>query len=670
MKDEKKRKKHGVFLGILFILCNAIADYFASGVLFRIFTSNKKAEHNFDTCATVTLFKRLKSKIRPVVEYINKSISRQFEKSLVLKLFYKISGRLFRIPGKTLGAFTITWSIYAIIISAFKRFILLINVDIYVDILCGAIVLLASIPLIFTEKSVSTLCSESKVMFFVLTKVFGVPPETMRTNGKITTAQSVAVILGILFGLLTYLIAPLNMVLCVLALILFALILAYPEGGVVISIGVAPFLGLSFAPSRILAAIVLFTAVSYTFKIIRGKRVHRFGVTDFAFFAFWVAVLLAGAAPSDSNTFEHAMLCCALMLIFPLTVNLMKYRRWTKICAGAFIVPSVIVAFIGIAQYSLGFAPTGWMDESLFGGISSRAVSLFNNPNILAVYLTMVFPFALTLTLKHNLAKMRILGCIISAFLAVCTVFTYSRSAWIALVAGGILFAVMISPKGILWILPAAASVVGATALFPDTVGARIKNFLTMADSANNYRVSIWNSSWQLLSDVFAGGIGMGEEAFKTAYIGYATGGTQYAMHAHSLYMQIVIQLGLIGLVLFVIFLFNAARKCCSSLVVNRSDAFLSSSTKAAMAGASALLISGMFDYTWYNYRVFFMFWALLGFACAAANLNDRSGSEIYLGAEEESLASITIPIRKRSQKVDLSDIEKEVMNNDGREED
>ncbi len=670
MKEEKKRKKHGVFLGILFMLCNIIADYFASGVLFKIFTSNKKAEHNFDTSATMTLFKRLKSGIRPVVEYVKKSISRQFENSLVLKLFYKISGRLFRIPGKTLGAFTVTWSIYVVIISAFKRFILMIDADIYADILCGAIVLLASVPLVFTEKSVATLCSESKVMYFILTKVFGVPPETMRTNGKITPVQSIAVILGILFGLLTYLISPIKMVLFVLAFILLALILAYPEGGVVISIGIAPFLGLSFAPSRILAAIVLFTAVSYTVKIIRGKRVHEIGITDFAFLAFWISVLLGGVAPGNSNTMEHAMLCCALMLIFPLTVNLMKYRRWTKICTGAFIVPSVIVAFIGIAQYSLGFAPSGWMDETLFGGISSRAVSLFNNPNILAVYLTMIFPFALMLTLKYNAPKMRILGYIVSAFIAVCTVFTYSRSAWIALVAGGILFAVMISPKGILWIFPAAASVIGVTVLFPETIGLRIRNFLTMADSANNYRVSIWNSSWQLLADVFGGGIGMGEEAFKTAYIGYASGGTQYAMHSHSLYMQIAIQLGMIGLVLFLIFLFNAARKCCSSLAVNRSDTFLSSSTKAAMAGAFALLVSGIFDYTWYNYRVFFMFWALLGFACAAANFNDRSGSEIYLGAEEEGLASITIPIRKRSQKVDISDIEKEVMNNDGREED
>ena len=161
----------------------------------------------------------------------------------------------------------------------------------------------------------------------------------------------------------------------------------------------------------------------------------------------------------------------------------------------------------------------------------------------------------------------------------------------------------------------------------------------------------------------------MGEEAFKTAYIGYAAAGTQYTVHSHSLFLQIVLQTGAVGLILFLIFLFNAARRCCTSVAIKSSDNFLSSTTKAALAGAFALLAAGVFDYTWYNYRIFFVFWALLGFACAAANLNDRSRSEIYLGGDDENRSSVTVPIEKRSKRSDLIDIEKEVLYNDGREE-
>ncbi len=665
MKAEKKQGKHGIFFGILFALCHTVADFFASGAVFRIFTSYKRAESAFENCATVTLFRCVGRKLRPVGESVRKYISRQFEDSLILKVITSLSSRLFSLPARTFGSFTLTWGAYVVIISLSKRYLLMVSESVATDVLCGAIVLFTSFPLILSDKPFCTLCTESPTVFALLNGIFGVPPEAMKPEENVRPMQSVAVIFGIVLGSLTYLFSPYKMLLGCCALVCVALILAYPEGGVIISVAAAPFLGLTFAPSRILAAIVLLTALSYAIKVVRGKRVFSFGITVCSFFAFMAAVLLAGFAPGTSNTLEHAVLCCALMLVFPLTVNLMKYRRWIKVCASVFVFPAVVIAFIGIVQYSLGLAPQGWLDESLFAGISSRAVSLFNNPNILGAYLTMTFPIVLTLTLPHNQPKMRLLGYILAAFVAICTVFTYSRSSWIALLVGGLAFAVMISPKGILLLLPAGASAVAAALLFPSTVGARLKNFITLSDSANNSRVAVWNSSWNMLADVFAGGVGMGEEAFRTAYIGYAAAGTQYTVHSHSLYMQIVLQMGAVGLVLFLVFLFSSTQRCCTSISIKSSDDFLSSVTKAALAGAFALLAAGMFDYTWYNYRIFFMFWALLGFACAAANLNDRSRSEIYLGGTEMSFFSVTVPITKRSENFDLSDIEKEVVDND-----
>ena len=403
MKTDKKHKQPGIFLGILFIICQAIADFFASGAIFKIFTSYKKTESRFDSSATVVLFKRLKVKTHRVTVSVKKWISKQFERSLVLKAFSVVSAKLFGISGRTLGMFTMTWSMYVIIISLIKRFSLLTSGNISLDIWCCVIVMIASIPCLFSDKPLSTLCSESMIAFYVLTGIFGVPPESMKTKIQSRIGQSVAVILGIAFGLLTYLIPPLHMILGLLAIIIVALILTYPEGGVVVSIAIAPFLGLSFAPSRILAAIVLFTAIAYGIKVIRGKRVFDFGAIELSFSGFMLAVFLGGFAPGESNTFEHAILCVSLMLIFPLTVNLMKYRRWLKACAFAFIVPVVVIAFVGIAQYCLGMAPSGWLDESLFGGIPSRAVSLFNNPNILGVYLNKFLIWMFSSTLWGNI---------------------------------------------------------------------------------------------------------------------------------------------------------------------------------------------------------------------------------------------------------------------------
>ena len=351
MKADKKQKKRGVVLGILFVICHAIADYFASGAVFRIFTSHKKAESAFNSSATVTIMRRLHARLRPLTESVRKFISRQFENSLVLKAFFGVTAKLIGMPGRNLGAFMVTWGAYVVGISLIKRFVLAVVFDFFTDILCGAIVLLASLPLLFTDKTVCTLCLESPIVFFVLTKIFGVPPEAMRSKEKPKAGQSIAVIFGVLVGLATYLISPIDMLLSLFAIVSVALILAYPEGGVVISIAIAPFLGLSFAPSRILAALVLFTGIAFSIKVIRGKRVLNFGITDLAFSAFWLAVLLAGFAPGTSNTFEHSMLCCALMMIFPLFPDdiLCLVAGVTNMSFPFFLWTNIISRAIGVA---------------------------------------------------------------------------------------------------------------------------------------------------------------------------------------------------------------------------------------------------------------------------------------------------------------------------------
>ena len=554
--------------------------------------------------------------------------------------------RFLHLPGRVVGAFTITWGAYVLLISFIKMFVLLDKTASWANIICGAVVFLASIPLMFADRSIMTLCAESPLVYRILTGVFGVPAESFRKVESSYAGQSIAVILGIVFGLLTYIISPVYMVFIVAAFITVALVMTYPEGGVVISIAIAPLLGIIPAPSITLAAIVLLTSLAYIIKVIRGKRVFKFGITEFAFSGFAVAMLLGGFAPGEANTLENALLSVALMLIFPVTVNLMKYKRWIRTCVLAFMIPAGVVAFIGIVQYILGMAPSGWIDQTLFSGITSRAVSIFNNPNILGLYLAISFPMVL-LSFYHRASNVKVLGGIATAFVLVCIAFTYSRSAWVALLFGGIAFALMTSPRGILWIIPSAGAGVLAYLAFPNSIGARIGNFASLADSANSYRMAVWNSSWNMLPELIFGGVGLGEEAFKTAYINYAAAGTQSAMHSHNLYMQIVLQLGLIGLLLFFAALFVIGRKCFSSSLTSSAGKDILLTSRAALAGAMALLAAGLFDYTWYNFRVFFMFWALLGIACAAINLHENENSDDIISECDEKSYSLTVRIPK-----------------------
>lgn len=650
----KKRKavRVGVISGAAVRVCNWLSSAFSRGTVSKCLSMHDKAREAYDSSLIVSFVKKLLSKNSKNVSRIRKYVARQFEDSLILNLFAKLFEKLLSLPGRTVGAFSLTWSAYVVLVYFIKTYALELTTASISDALCGILVFLSSIPLLFSEGSVRKLCSQSGIFSGLLRNLYGVPGEVLETGRESRMAQSPAVVLGILLGILTYFVSPTAMLSVFALIICVVLVMTYPEAGVIISISAAPFVGMAPSPSILLACFVLITDLAYLIKVVRGKRVFKFGFTELTVFGFLCAVMLSGFAPSESNTLENALLSVALLSVFFPAVGLMKNRHWIRMCAIAVVAPAIALSFIGISQYMLGYAPFGWVDTDLFGGITARAVSLFNNPNILGVYLVLVLPMTLSLTLpKHN-ARIRTIGIIGSALIVVCTVFTYSRSAWLGMLVGAMVFACMVSPKGLLWLIPIAGAAIVGAICFPESFGARLLNFFTLTDSANGYRIAVWNSSFNMLCDVFVGGIGKGEEAFKTAYVNFAGAGTQSAMHSHSLYMQLIIECGAVGLFTMLASVLSIISKCRSAAMKPLKNKELTDLSKAAIAGVVGLLAAGVFDYTWYNHRVFFIFWALLAIACSAVNSSEAENVEYltYANDERSSFLTVSIPGTKNNK--------------------
>ena len=152
-----------------------------------------------------------------------------------------------------------------------------------------------------------------------------------------------------------------------------------------------------------------------------------------------------------------------------------------------------------------------------------------------------------------------------------------------------------------------------------------------------------------MIKDNLWGGIGYGAEAFTQMYPVYAYAGIESAVHSHSLYLQILIGMGIGGLVCFaVIILFYIQ----NSLEYIKSPSCRQSSLLVAscLCGIIAMLIMGLFDYVWYNYRIFFMFWAVmaLGVACIRVGNKEISRNSIKDEADSYS-ATLDFEIVKRS---------------------
>lgn len=135
-----------------------------------------------------------------------------------------------------------------------------------------------------------------------------------------------------------------------------------------------------------------------------------------------------------------------------------------------------------------------------------------------------------------------------------------------------------------------------------------------------------------MLEDVGPYGIGIGEEAFKKMYPVYSLAGIEAAPHAHNLYLQIAVEMGMFALTVFLVFIFMYAQfsfSFCKS-AMSRSNKLI---CLGIFSGILALLIQGMTDYVWYNYRIFLLFWMIVGLGVAhvcAAKTTEEEMDTIY----------------------------------------
>ena len=130
-----------------------------------------------------------------------------------------------------------------------------------------------------------------------------------------------------------------------------------------------------------------------------------------------------------------------------------------------------------------------------------------------------------------------------------------------------------------------------------------------MKDSSTAYRVSVWIASFRIAKDYWLGGIGLGSGAFERIYQNYALNGAGFALHSHNFYIQLVVEMGILGLVLFVAIIFMSYKQ----IVSIRDKNSVNKNVALAIGGALiGYLFQGMAENLWYNYRMVFIFWIYL----------------------------------------------------------
>jgi len=165
--------------------------------------------------------------------------------------------------------------------------------------------------------------------------------------------------------------------------------------------------------------------------------------------------------------------------------------------------------------------------------------------------------------------------------------------------------------------------------ILPASVWERLASISTLSDSSSVYRMAIYAASLNMISVYWATGIGVG--AFPLIYPEFSHTAA-YAYHSHNLFLQQFIELGICGFVIFIILLVLAFQRIYFGIKHStRKYGFLCG---GLFAGLSGLILQGMTDNVWHDYRIMLLFWLYMGISIAAVKTgvdkrNDKNNSRI-----------------------------------------
>lgn len=373
-----------------------------------------------------------------------------------------------------------------------------------------------------------------------------------------------------------------------------------------------------FVPTMVALLMVIVTALSLILKLLitPEMKLKYFKTNTWVLLFVLVVCICAATSISLEESRNIALLLTAFILSYFVIINTLENKKQFKFILYTFIVAATISAVYGIYQYVFGdIYSQAWLDSEMFEDIKMRVYSTFENPNVYGEYLILAIPViaSLFLTEKGWMKKILLLASL--GITVVALLLTFSRGCWLGIIFAIAILAIIIDRRFI-WL-----GVIGLMLLpfvLPETIINRFLSIGDMNDSSTSYRVYIWMGTIAMLKDYWFSGIGLGITSFNTIYPIYSYNNI-VAPHSHNLYLQLIVEYGIIGLIVFAGVIYNFYKETTISMLKEKNIV-----TAGIISGVAGFLLQSMFDHTWYNYRVVLIFWMIIAFGLVATKLQSQ----------------------------------------------
>lgn len=462
----------------------------------------------------------------------------------------------------------------------------------------------------------------------LICRLLGIEPDFNWYDERYTKGKErllSAVFFGAAAGLLGGWVNPLLAPALIIGFAAVFLVLKFPSAGVFFVVFAAPV-----APTMAdvgLALLSIFSLAIYSVTH-KGFKFKFDGIGFFIIIFLGVYAVAAVTSFAMLNSFSIWAIYFVFISMYFVIINTVNTKKLLMNLLTVFVLSGFLVCLYGVAQYVFGWdTAQAWMDEEMFSDIKMRIYSTLGNPNVLGEYILLVLPASVGLMWVNKRFEAKVVYAAVSALMFGALILTFSRGCWIGIMAAAAIFITFAAGK--LWGLGLIALPI-IPMILPQSIINRFSSIGNMEDSSTSYRVYIWMGTLAMIKDFWLSGIGMGQKAFTQVYPFYSYNGI-VAPHSHNLFLQILVESGIVGIAVFLIIAVLFLRRVMTGYQAGGKGDFLSTIMTALSAGVCGFLLQGMFDNCFYNYRVMLVFWCVLamGRACVYVAEQKRGTAEI-----------------------------------------
>jgi putative inorganic carbon (hco3(-)) transporter len=354
---------------------------------------------------------------------------------------------------------------------------------------------------------------------------------------------------------------------------------------------------LAFIASIVAAAMVVFG------RVVRRETLVLDGVRGGALICFGLWTLVSTRwSIYPEVTEDHALEILKLVAIFLTMVNAVTTPRRLAAFAVTMVLASIVTSGHVIDWYHRG--------EDLVEGFRGRWVGVYADPNHMAMDIGIVVPLAVAVAVhRKNPIWMRVLCALAVPPAVTAIVYSHSRGGFIGLVVAMTVWIFLEKSRRFTTLVLGGALAIGLMLFAPRSFWERNETLTTFDEDASAMgRVYAWEVAARMSEDHPVAGVGAG--GFRYAWPLYAPPEARTAYVAHNVYLDVVGELGFVGLILFLIFTGGAAAGGVAG-TRSRSSGWISAGIAAAVSG---YIVCSLFS----GYMTSAHFYLLCGLAACA----------------------------------------------------